>query len=173
MSQKRSRGQEVCRAQILTRICPTLKPMLSSTSRPGCPLASCAVPRARARLLGPALPRCPSAPQGLCLSKPLQASLSACSPHKLPRVTQGPPQLAAGSRPWVQGKSQPCGNYKGCPLWDFCLSDDWDPVVPPGRAKILKDLNLHCCLPERLSLSSSLYCPGRSGLADGCRVKAC
>ena len=28
------------------------------------------------------------------------------------------------------------------------------------------------CLPERLALTSSLCCPGWSGLADGCRVKA-
>lgn len=36
----------------------------------------------------------------------------------------------------------------------------------------MKDSNLHCCLPERLSRISSLDCPGRSGLADGYRVKA-
>lgn len=57
---------------MLTQACLMLKPMPSSA------------PRTSARFLGPALLPCFLAPQGLCLSKPLKASLSASLPHELP-----------------------------------------------------------------------------------------
>lgn len=65
------------------------------------PLASPPIPKAWARLLGPALLPCSLAPQGLCLSRPLEASLSTSSSPRAPSHSVSSPAghsvLAAGA----------------------------------------------------------------------------
>lgn len=60
------------------------------------PLASPPIPKAWARLLGPALLPCSLASQGLCLSRPLEASLSASSSRRAPSHSARAPALGPG-----------------------------------------------------------------------------
>lgn len=106
--------------------------MLSSTSRPGCPSASWPAPRAWARLLGPALPPCSLAPQGLRLSEPLEASLSAflplwAAPGSLSDAPAGCLALAVGA-----GGEPAVWELQALPSLGPLSLRRWGPAVPPG-----------------------------------------